>query len=256
MMKKRLPLLVWIIVLPVFFAMLASASAGWQLDPLPGWWPDDPYGNPDGVTRAQYHSFMTDPNLNLPPDWTYDGFQPSVPDNWTTNGIMQYQAAGPGPDPFYFGSAWPEDLAGDDIGAYLIPEELVSISKLMGNLRMDDWEKEYYVLAIWAGEGILDISVDSQFPNDIVTGTQIQYDDAGYHATILEGLIIPQPDWETFTFDFMPAPITDATGAIIGYETLFIDSIYIGTHCVPEPGTVAMLIALAGLAFVALRRRK
>ena len=50
---------------------------------------------------------------------------------------------------------------------------------------------------------------------------------------------MPQPDEETFTFSFV--------------EPAYVDSVWVGTRCIPEPATMSVL-ALGGLALI--RRRK
>ena len=189
---------------------------------LPGWWPGGPGDPPDGLTRAQVHGFSADPNLNAPPDWTYDGFQPSVPDSWTMPGGLQY-----GVD----ASFWPVHYLGggylnDGSGIWLNDQ---TITKRMGNLRINEWIKEFYVLVIWhsPGGGMLGVDVDSELATDVVTQTMAQYDDGNWHATIVEGTIEPQPNWEDFTFTCIGAT--------------FIDTIMIGTHC-PEPATLCLLV--------------
>ncbi len=262
-MKTRFRLLVGLFVLPIFLALIVSALAEplppyYPLDPLPAWWPDDPNGSPDGVTRAQYHSLKTDPDQNQSPDWTYNGFNPSIPDDWTTSGLG-FGSEGPGPNPFYFGPNKYQNPAGDGFGANLPEVPEISISKKMGNLRPEQtkMKKEFFVLVVWAGEGTLDIGVTSELTTDqVIPLTTCPCDDAGYHATYFQGIIDPQPNWETFTFNFHPAPRYNTSEEIVGYEMLFLDSVYVGTHCVPEPGTLAMLLGLSGLALVAWRRRK
>ena len=195
---------------------------------LPGWWPGGPGDSPDGVTRAQVHGFSFDPNLNMAPDWTYDGFQPSTPDTWTLPGGIQYNMPA---------TYWPVHFAGggalnDGYGIWMNDE---FITKRMGNSRVEEWVKEFYVLAIWhspAG-GALGISVDSELLTDEINLTEAQYDDGNWHATIIEGTIDPQPNWEDFTFNSL--------------GSVFIDTLMIGTHC-PEPATLCLL-ALEELRF-------
>lgn len=209
----------------------AAANATLTIPPPPDWWQFPP----DGGTRLQYHSFQTDPNLNLDPDYTYDGFTPSVPDSWTLPPDIMYGVAIP--------NFWPILWSGhagnlnDGIGA-LLPTA-ATLTKHMGNLHVDSLDKEFYALAIWSGPGTLTMSVTSEAGASI-TSTQTQYGEAGWFATILEGTISPQPDWEDFSFAFSNGQV-------------YLDSIYVGTHCVPEPASCGLL--LVGVLAVGYRRR-
>ncbi len=213
-----------------------AANAALTIPAPPDWWQFPP----DQWTRLQYHSFHTDPNLNLPPDYTYDGYTPSEPDLWTLPMPPSIMYGVQIPDPQY----WPVYWAGrpgvlnDGTGATL--GQPATLTKHMGNLHMDTMTKEFYALVIWTGPGTLTMVVPSEAGAN-VTATQIAYGDGGWFATILEGTIDPQPDWEDFTFAF-------SSGGV------FLDSIYVGTHCVPEPATCAWLL-IGALAGVRRRRR-
>ncbi len=202
-------------------------------DGPPSWWPETPGSPPDELTRAQMHGFTSDPNLNLPPDWTYNGYTPSVGDLWTLPGGITY---GDG------AAFWPvrylsSSYLNDGVGIWLDHND--SISKLMGNQRVEEWTKNFYVLAIWHNPtgGNLHIDIESELPGDIITASETRYDDGSWHATVINGTIEPQPNWEEFTFTSM--------------GNIFIDTIMIGTHC-PEPATLCLL-ALGGITV--LRRR-
>jgi len=83
------------------------------------------------------------------------------------------------------------------------------------------------------------MSVSSE-PGTVVTSSTQVHLDAGWTASIIEGTISPQPNWEDFTFSF-------SSGGV------YVDEAYIGTHCVPEPATIGLL--LAGILVVVHRRR-
>ncbi len=225
------------LVVAILLTFVPVAAATLTIPAPPDWWPD-PYGPSDGLTRAQFHDFSADPNAGMPPDWTYDGFTPVVQDTWTLSPNLIYDI----PVESHGGQDWPVMWEGygerlnDGVGAWVADETL---TKRMGNERYD-YIKEIYALAIWYSPGGASLSIDvtSELPGDIVNVYQTDYVDGTWHATVLEGTIIPQPNWEDFDFVFSgPA---------------FLDCIYIGTHC-PEPTTI--VLAAAG-AFAALRRRK
>jgi hypothetical protein len=218
--------------LTIILLLLAAttAQAAMTIPPPPDWWQVPP----DGRTRLQHHSFHADPNLNLPPDATYDGFVPAQPDQWTLpTGIMYNQ---PNPTPWAF--IW-QGIGGqlnDNVGATLPGPG--TLTKRMGNLEDDRLVKEFYALIIWSGApGTLTMNVNS--PGSTVTATTYEMGEAGMLASVIEGTIDPQPMWEDFTFTFN-------TG-------VFIDEVYIGTHCIPEPAALCLL--LAGTALCVVRRR-
>jgi len=203
----------------VLLAVTSAANAAFPVPDPPDWW-----GSPDEFTRLQHHSFHADPNLNQPPDSTYDGFVPSIQDVWTLPGGITYNQD----NPSSWGAYWTGNPGGnlnDNIGANL--PDGGTLTKAMGNMANEEMIKEFYALVIWSGsEASVDISVSS--PETVVEETfEWEGGEAGLFATVLEGTITPQPDKEDFSFAF--------TG------TAFVDEIYVGTHCVPEPSTIAML---------------
>ena len=230
-------------------AVCASATASFAgaLVPFPDWWTWPPFP-PDGTTRLQYHSFQADPNLNLPPDWTQDGYPPSHPDMWSLpQGVTYNVQTGYPPGLFYTVGLNAPALA-DGLGMSLM--EPGTLTKDMGNWRLEENWKEIFACVIWYGPAgaTLDIGVTSEDDTEIET-VQVDYREATlpcWRATVLTGTIRPQPDWEVFDFNF--------GGFDVGTEGILIDSIYVGTHCIPEPGTLILLFGLLG--GLALRRRR
>ncbi len=120
----------------------------------------------------------------------------------------------------------------------------------MGNLRQDDWTKEFFGVVIWEGPAGASLSIDVNSEAD-TTISLTQYDIVeptmlNWRATVFEGLIEPQPDWEQFDFTF--------TG--LGSAIAVVDSIYVGTQCVPEPSTLVLLLGFGGLCALRYRRRR
>lgn len=219
--------------LAVFTLLLVgTANAAFTLPAEPDWWTIPP----PGATRLQHHSFHADPNLNMMPDYTHETYTPSIPDQWTVPANIQYNVTLPMEE--YWPFLWPGRPAlNDGIGANLsLPGTL---TKHMGNLRVDENIKEFYALVIWRGAGALSISVSSE-ADTTITSTPWGGGEAGWTATILQGTIDPQPDWEDFTFAFT------------GTGTVFLDEVYVGTHCIPEPASLLLL----GLGGLALTRRR
>jgi hypothetical protein len=222
-----------------------AALATTTVPDFPSWWKVS--GDPlDGVTRTQFHAFHSDPNTLPSPDWVYDGFQPGTQDNWTTTIVTQFDFDGPGASPFF-------DSQGTRHGDAIAKGALIStdggqMTKLMGNLDQPDWIKLFHVEIIWwGGDSDDDVSIDVQ-ATGIVDITQttviIDGDDPNWHWTSIDGTINPQPEQETFLFNF--AAVT---------QQIYVDSVYVGTHCViPEPAALSLL-ALGGLAVMRRRRR-
>ena len=238
------------IVTAVIIITLAAASVASAAFPIPAP-PDWFVVPPDGATRLQHHSFHADPNLNQPPDWTANGFDPAIPDQWTMPTPVTYNVANPNAP---WGVYWENGGGGagvplyggflnDNIGADL--PQGGTLTKKMGNLADESKIKEFYALMIWAGvPGTftqLDMSVSS--PGTTVNTTTFEAGEAGLFATVIEGTITPQPDFEDFSFVFS--------------GPTFVDEVYIGTHCVPEPSTTVLLCMGAfGLLLSARRRRR
>lgn len=237
------------LVAVVALAVCASASVSFAgaMVPFPDWWSWPP-GPPDPDTRLQYHSFITDPNLNLPPDWTQDGYPPSRPDVWTVPSSVAYNMQTGYPPGLFYTSGSPgviQDL-GDGLGAVMTTPG--TISKDMGNRRNDEYWKELFACVIWFGPATatFDIGVTTEAGASVTT-SQIDYFEPtmpAWRATVITGIIKPQPDWEVFDFafgNFQP-----------GDQGVTIEGIYVGTWCVPEPGTIVLLLGLFGA--ILLRR--
>jgi len=204
----------------VVLAAASAANASFPVPDPPDWW-----GSPDEYTRLQHHSFHADPNLNQPPDSTFDGFTPAIQDAWALPSTIAYNQNNPSPWGAYWAGGNSSDLLNDNIGANL--PDGGTLTKTMGNMANEEMIKEFYALVIWSGDGAqVDITVSS--PGTVVEETfEWVGGEAGLFATVLEGTITPQPDKEDFSFAF--------TGPA------FVDEIYVGTHCVPEPSTIVML---------------
>lgn len=216
---------------------MAALAQSLPLDPVggPNWWVHPP----GPTTRLQYHSFLTHPSLNLPPDYTDNGFTPSIPDTWVVNHAPTSVG---GQNPLY----------GDGDGYLIGPND--PLTKDMGNLFQPTWVKEWFVQLVWtdmspqpSGLPVLTVTAPGAILGDgpgintvAVPGT------TGVHwwVTTWRGTIQPQPEFEKFDFVF-----PTATGAPV-----VVDSLWIGTTCVPEPAGLAALAV--GLGGAAIRRRR
>jgi|GEM_PF-7003064 len=231
------------------FAMMVStvisvtfvcASFALPLDPpveKPSWWTHPP----DSLTRLQYHSFLDDPDQGTEPDYTEDGYTPDFSDDWTiSTGTYNQNLSG---------KVTQDATYGDNIAVLLTGDR--QFDKYMGNSVLLP-EKKWFVEIVWTPwayveNGIPPINspgLDVQVPpSHNVTGdgggllNTTRKDD--WWLTRWSGSIEPQPQWEKFVFTF--------------YEDTYVDSVWIGTHCVPEPSTL-LLLGLGGIGL--LRRRK
>jgi len=232
-MQRTLYFLVVVSALLCF--SLAEVNAAFPVPAPPDWWQVPP----DGMTRLQHHSFHADPNLNQPPDSTYDGFIPSQPDQWTLPQNIQYNTQNPTPWGVYWEGGPINPFLNDNIGATL--DGPGTLTKRMGNLRNEDMIKEFYALIIWSGPaGALSVNVCSEPDTTVTTDFTFENGEACMWGTVVQGTIIPQPDWEDFSFSFN-------TG-------VFVDEVYIGTYCVPEPASL-LILALGGIAMMRRKRR-
>lgn len=202
----------------------------------PDWW-RGPGAARDGVTRTQMHSFHQNPNDPGGGDYTYDGYPPTVTDEWGgLGGISQYNRPIPNSTPYPFVDRDGRPF-GDGIGAFL--PESATLTKRMGNRHVNDEDVKVIFLAIiWKGAGSL--SLDVTAPGSRVSVSQTNLNEGnGWHVSWLRGTISPQPNQEMFSFSF-------------GGEA-WIDSVWAGTHCIPEPSALALL---AAGVLVAHRRRR
>lgn len=232
-------------------AMFASVAhlALAQPDPVnpPDWWVHPP----GDTTRLQYHSFATNPDLNLQPDYTENGFTPAtlpsppypqgVIDKWTLDTGTQLNTV---LDP----ALRPDPALGDGTVA-LVPADGDFI-KAMGNATLLP-VKEYFYQIVWStplflsgGPQPINVpSLDLTAPNATVTGDGgglLKTERVGdWWITTWQGEIRPQPEYEVFDVNF--------------FEDTYVDSVWVGTHCVPEPGTG--LLAACGLGVAFIRRR-
>jgi hypothetical protein len=230
-----------VVVSACLWCIAATVSADTVLDPpvdKPSWWTHPP----DGLTRLQYHSFKTDPDLTTTPDYVQNGYPPSVPDDWTITGVDLNQTVAKPQDPLY----------GDGVAALVEPTD--TFKKLMGN-QAAPLTKLWFVEIVWTTKSYVDLGIlPLNFPylDVAATGSSVQGDGGGilnttrhgdWWVTTWSGTIIPQPNQETFTFSFV--------------EATYVDSAWIGTHCVPTPaaGIGALGLMTAYVAVRSLRRR-
>jgi len=236
----------------ILFAFAAVTGAAWANCPAPPsappWWKTpDPGVLPDGASRTQFHSFITDPNPpDTEPDCTYNGFIFAGQDAWA----FTFQTLFGAPIP---GGTGPN--IGDDGLGLQVPIDL-QFDKLMRNLEILTRYKEYFVAVSWwdALPGTtLNVTCipepqagEPQEPIHVIQNNQLLTvgGENGWRTTFLTGQIVPQPDFEEFIFNFEG---TDGRP--------YIDSIWVGTTCVPEPSTIAMMLfGGLGVASGAIRK--
>jgi uncharacterized protein (TIGR03382 family) len=220
-----------------------TALADTTVPDFPSWW-KGPGDLPDGVTRTQFHAFHADPNTMPSPDWVYDGFDPVLPDIWNTAIVTAFDVDRPGGvSPFVDDQG---TRHGDTVakGAQ-ISLEGGQMTKQMGNLPQADWIKLFHAEIIWfGGDTANDVSITVQATGfvNITQAATITDADPNWHFTYIDGYIDPQPDVETFSFNF--AAVTNP---------IFVDAVYVGTHCIiPAPAALPLL----ALGCLAVRRRR
>lgn len=227
----------------LLLAPLSAVGLADQLDPplAPPWWTHPP----GETTRLQYHSFITPPAENAAPDYSESGYGPGPDTGQYPFGyppVDQWQHPGAifGQD---FGE--PEPGLGDGKGASVAAGQ--TLRKWMWNVRVEDLVKEYFVKIVWKpADGDTNEWVDLLVETE--AGSAV---DPGWHSFVRptapvqgwstqtwHGVIRPQPNWEWFKFTFP--------------EDAQVDSLWVGTYCVPEP-TGLSLLALGML--LTLRRR-
>ena len=243
-MKNMRVLVLFSAVAFAFATTAAWAVIDYPVPPNhPSWWkiPSDPA---DGVTRTQFHSFITDPNpADTPPDYTYNGFSVAgVADSWTFSFTPPFNTPIPGGVGPNYGD--------DGFGIYFPLNQ--SMEKWMWNLPNPKAVKQFFVCVSWwdwlpnASIAINCYSEDTQVSQTLTKVDGPIANGGQWHTTYLEGIIIPQPGHEYFQFT-----------CDIG-ELPYIDSIWVGTHCVPEPSTIAMMafgaLGVAGGVIRKIRR--
>lgn len=233
-----------VVMVAVLFG--SSAFSDYLEPPLhkPDWWkvPGDPA---DGMTRTMYRSFITDPN---PPDdngdYTYNGFTPSISDSWTDNLNLGYFVSW-GPDCPEYGDRY-----------CLNTEPPIALNVTLGNRSVQNGVKYYFIQTVGrslgAGDHELELirtedgGADPWWdPDHVHTTDWIDCDNDGLGdigvSTWSGKLLVEQPDWETFAF---------------WVASDLVDSMWIGTHCIPEPATLTLAAAAAAGLLGYVRRRR
>ena len=238
----------------VLVALIVGANSAWANNypvplHLPDWW-KTPADLADGWTRTEYDSFRNDPSEPGDGDYTYNGFESDVPDEWNADQE----------EPPLFDQLIPSDDVpspdGDGFGAHIA--DITGIHKIFGNAYSEDKIKKFFAEVVWFdaseikdGTLILDCVLPSGASHEggyTITTTSYQdpigSPDTGWRVTYIDGTISPQPPYETFTLSFK-------------YGDPWVDSAWVGTTCVPEPGTIGMIAAGAlGVLGAAWRRFK
>jgi hypothetical protein len=138
----------------------------------------------------------------------------------------------------------------------------VGINNLSGNetmygeflIHLDNWQRTYPRKLIWMqADGYMDaggIWLDLAGPQGSVDWwtEAYQYDETtGWFTQTIAAVIVPNPYWEQFVFNFAANP-----GGM-----LLVDNVRIATACVvPEPGLISVIGLGLGLVGMVIRRRK
>jgi hypothetical protein len=202
-------------------ALVLPVAVHGQYNPPP-WWNHD-----DGRTTSYCWQF-SDPSNPLKPDLEMNPF-----------GTWQGSVGG--------ATSWHNSIAGHDGVVGVGPQETGDLGFWIPNRRIPKNIKHCWLQVDFYETNGSDVSLllDSEAGSNIMGYNEV--DEAlgnGWYRATVTWQIKPQPNWESFTFTFAGS---NANGA-------YIDNLYFGTQCVPEPASI--LVASLGLAAMALRRRR
>jgi hypothetical protein len=193
-----------------------------QVDP-PSWW-----GTRDGFTSFFCWQF-NDPSFPPRPDLAWDPFGPPV---WDLSGATDW---------------FPQVT--DHLGVWGVPPGTTGdLFVTLRNRRREDFIKHVWLQVDFfedasAGSDVTLLVNTEQGSTIGNIAEKVDPLGSGWYRSTVTFDIRPQPNWESFNFKF-----------IGGQSGAFIDNLYIGTHCVPEPAS--LLAVGVGLAALAARRRR